>query len=126
MLVFLSGSLFSVNRVSRLGRLDATDGLRVRSFRDALRGSCLPERSLLGTVSARLGSVISWMSDNGRVFAQDVKFISWPLKSPLPPPTMPLLSNPSGPDGVDGRQLAARPWERWTSEGGPLLGGGCG
>ena len=38
MLVFLSGSLFSARRASRLGRLDATEGFRVNSVRDALRG----------------------------------------------------------------------------------------
>lgn len=74
MLVFLSGSRFSASRESRLGRLDAADGFRVSSVRDILRGSCFSERSLLGIVSAKLGSVISRMSDNGRVLAQDDMF----------------------------------------------------
>ena len=54
--------------------LDAADGFRVSSVRDALRGSCFSQRNLLGIVSAKLGSVISRMSDNGRVLAQDDMF----------------------------------------------------
>lgn len=91
MLVFLSGSLFSASRVSRLGRLDATDGLRVNSVRDALRGSCLSEKNRLGMVSARLGSVSSRISDRGRARAQEVMLVEWPLESPWALATMPPL-----------------------------------
>lgn len=71
MLVFLPGSLFSASRVSMLGRLDAIEGFRERSVRDALRGRLLSENSLWGIVSAKLGSVSSRMSERGRVLAQE-------------------------------------------------------
>lgn len=91
-LAFLSGSLFSANRESRLGRLDAMDGLRVRSLRDMLRGRWFSDMSFLGIVSARLGSVSSWMSDSGRVLAQEVTLLDSPLGSgalPTKPPRGP-------------------------------------
>jgi hypothetical protein len=71
MLAFLSGSLFSANRVSILGRLDATDGFRDISERDVLRRRLLSKGGLRGSISARLGSVSSRMSERGRVFAHE-------------------------------------------------------
>jgi hypothetical protein len=81
-LVFLSGSLLSTLRVSMLGRrLEATEGFRERSGRDTLceRFSIVAFRA---TVSAKLGSVSSRMSDKGRIFAQDDALMECPLGSP--------------------------------------------
>jgi hypothetical protein len=71
MLAFLSGPLFSASRVSMLGRLDATEGFRASSERDVLRGRLQSKGGFRDSVSARLGSVSSRMSDRGRVFAHE-------------------------------------------------------
>jgi len=93
MLVFLSASLFSRHQVSRLGRLDTTDGLLVNSVcEDAIGGRLFSERSFFGIVSMRLGSVSSRMSDSGRVLAQEVMLLEWPLDSPNVVLTIPWLS----------------------------------
>jgi hypothetical protein len=88
-LVFLSGSLFSTLRVSMLGRrLDATEGFRKRSGRDALCES-FSVFAFRASVSAKLGSVSSRMSDKGRIFAQDDALMECPLGSPKLLPTIP-------------------------------------
>jgi hypothetical protein len=71
MLAFLSGSLFSAKRVSILGRLDATDAFWHSSERDVLRSGLPSAGGLRDSVSARLGSVSSRMSDRGRVLAHE-------------------------------------------------------
>ena len=71
MLAFLSGSLFSANRMSMLGRLDATEGFRDSSERDVQRNRLLSRGVFRGSVSAKLGSVISRISDRGRVLAHE-------------------------------------------------------
>lgn len=88
-LALLSGSLFSPLRVSILGRrFEATDGFRERSGREALRG-CLSVGGFRSSVSAKLGSVSSRMSDRGRIFAQEETLVEYPLGSPKLLPTMP-------------------------------------
>jgi hypothetical protein len=64
-LFFLSGSLFSPYRLSMLG-LRRPDGLRDKELLRAAES----ERSLGGIVSAKLGSVISRMSESERILGQ--------------------------------------------------------
>jgi len=93
MLVFLSGSLFSALRLSKLGRrFDATEGLRESSRREVLR-MWFSERSFRGMVSAKLGSVSSRMSDRGRILAQEDALMDCPLGSLELPPTIPPHPN---------------------------------
>lgn len=125
MLIFLSGSRFSATRVSMLGRCDAIDGLRDISVRDALHGTWFSENSLCGTVSARLGSVISRMSDRGRFFAQDGTLLEWPLGSPKVLATMPPQPTASDPGDATYAEPPVLSSEGRASDGGPFPGGGC-
>lgn len=87
-LVLRSGSLFSPLRVSKLGRrLEATDGFRERSGRDALHDG-LSERGFGGGGSARLGSVSSRISDKGRILDHEDALPGCPFGSPKSLPTM--------------------------------------
>ena len=89
MLFFLSGSTFSPWRLSLLGRrLAATEGFRDMSVRELLRGK-LVVRAFRGRVSAKLDSVTSRMSDNGRGFAHE-EAMECPLCSPRWLPSVPL------------------------------------
>lgn len=67
-------------------RLDVADGFRDKGV---LRAAAWSERSLCGIVSAKLGSVSSRMSDNGRTFAQEETLAEEALDSPNELPTMP-------------------------------------
>lgn len=88
-LIFRSGSLFSPLRLSPLGRrFEATDGFREISGRDVLRGS-FSKTGFRSSVSARLGSVSSRMSERGRILAQEETLVECPLGSPKLLPTMP-------------------------------------
>lgn len=88
------------------------DGFRVSSVRDALLISCLSESNLFGIVSAKLGSVISRMSDKGRVLAQDVMLVELPRGSAWALPTMPTRSTPSSSEGEGRAEPLARSNER--------------
>jgi hypothetical protein len=122
MLVFLSGSLFSASRASILGRLDAMEGLRDRSTREVLRGKLLSEINLCGIVSAKLGSVISRISDRGRAFAHEVALLEFPLGSLKLLATMPpkAATSEAGDGGYEGLSSEGR-----DSDGGPFPGDGC-
>jgi hypothetical protein len=124
-LVFVSGSLFSANLLSVLGRrLDATDGLRDT---EVLLGTEFSERSFGGMESTRLGSVSSLMSERGRIFAQEVTLAEIALGSPktlltIPPQPMTwvVVSDPG-----DNAALVVPSVEQRSSEGWPFPGGGC-
>lgn len=128
-LVFLPGSRFSPCHVSVLGRrLDAADAFCVTSGRDVLRGRLLSECNRRGTVSARLGSVSSRMSDKGRTFAHAGACREGALGSLEELPTIPpLLATrllfKSGDVAED--ELLPRSREGRVPENGPAPGWYC-
>lgn len=83
-LFVLSCSQVSVTRASTIGRgFEVADCLRDRSGRG--KGwKVASERSFFGIVSAKLGSVSSRISDNGRILAHDVAQMDCPRGSPKP------------------------------------------
>jgi len=123
MLFFRSGSLFSPLRVSMLGRrLDATDGFRESSAREALR-ECASDMSFRGIVSAKLGSVSSRMSDRGRILAQEDALMDCPRSSPKLLPTITWVL--SDPGDVTNEEPLALSNEGQDSHCGPFPGEGC-